>query len=134
MKICCTKFGPSAVAGGSAERFTVKSVAFASRAGRDRRDRRNSRTPDSASTPRQSKLRYPQGGVWPEEMPADMAAAFVGEVSTAAFLSKVGATWPQPVAGAGSRKKWSRERLHEAIRRRHGVVGDCAAEKIEDLI
>ena len=66
--------------------------------------------------------RFPTGRVWPEELPADMAAAFTGEVSVKAFLAKVGTVWPLPVAGLGSRKKWSREALHAVIRIRHGLA------------
>jgi hypothetical protein len=82
--------------------------------------------------------RYPQGPVWPEEMAADMAAAYLDEPSVAAFESKVGTIWPLPDRRRGSRRKWSRELLLQAVRERHGVLSreehERGPEKVSDLI
>jgi hypothetical protein len=82
--------------------------------------------------------RYPQGPVWPEEMAADMAAAYVDEVSVAAFEAKVGSIWPLPDRRRGSRRKWSRELLLQAVRERHGVIvgeqHEQQPEKVANLI
>jgi hypothetical protein len=82
--------------------------------------------------------RYPLGPVWPEEMAADMAAAYVDEVSVGAFEAKVGTIWPLPDRRRGSRRKWSRELLLKAVRERHGVSADDRQEnppeKVADLI
>jgi hypothetical protein len=86
-----------------------------------------------------SDVRYPAGPVWPEEMAADMAAAYVDEVSVAAFEAKVGSIWPLPDRRRGSRRKWSRELLLKAIRERHGVFAgelqhEEQPEKVANLI
>jgi hypothetical protein len=94
------------------------------------------------STPAKLKAngqpRYPGGGVWPEEMAADMAAAYVDEVSVAAFEAKVGSIWPLPDRRRGSRRKWSRELLLQAVRQRHGVTSgeqhEQQPEKVSNLI
>jgi hypothetical protein len=82
--------------------------------------------------------RYPQGPVWPEEMAADMAAAYVDEPSVAAFEAKVGSIWPLPDRRRGSRRKWSRELLLRAVRERHGVSAEDQQvqqpEKVANLI
>ena len=80
-------------------------------------------------------LRYPSGGVWPEEMAADMAAAFVDEVSVAAFLAKVGTVWPLPDRRKGSRKKRSRELLLKRVRELHGIApaSDESMGDVEDV-
>ena len=86
----------------------------------------------ATSTP----ARFPPGHVWPEEMPADMAAAYVGEVSAEAFLAKVGVIWPMPAHSKGSRKKWSRELLLKTVHERHGMdsTTDQEPEDIASLI
>ena len=84
-------------------------------------------SPSKPKRAHRSGLLYPPNGSWPEEMTANMAAAYVGEVSVAAFLSKVGTIWPWPVTGPRSRKKWSREALLAAIRSRHGLAA-CGDE------
>lgn len=49
-------------------------------------------------------------------MRAATAAAYVDEVSVAAFRRKVGAIYPLPVKGGrGMRQKWDREDLDRAI-------------------
>ena len=98
-------------------------------------DRLGSVATEQASSRRRqtSRPRYPQGP-WPEEMAADMAAAFVDEVSVAAFLAKVGTIWPLSVRGRGSRQKWSRELLIRAVRERHKIVTDDQVEDVAALI
>jgi hypothetical protein len=64
-----------------------------------------------------------------------MAAAYVDEVSVAAFEAKVGSIWPLPDRRRGSRRKWSRELLLKAVRERHGVFADDQQpEKVANLI
>lgn len=77
------------------------------------------------------KPRYPKGQVWPAEMRADMAAAYVDEPSVDAFLRKVGIVYPQPVRFEGSAQKWSKATLDRAISNRHRLNED---EDISELI
>lgn len=57
-------------------------------------------------------------GQWPREMRAPTAAAYMDEVSTEAFLRKVGSVYPRPISGKGERRKWDREELDRATARR----------------
>ena len=68
-----------------------------------------------------TSIRYPKSPVWPAEMRADMAAAYVDEPSVPAFLRKVGHIYPQPVRGRGCPKKWSKEALDQSVASRHGL-------------
>ena len=79
-----------------------------------------------------TQVRYPKGPVFPAEMRADMAAAYVDEPSVEAFLKKIGYIYPQPVHGHGMSKKWSKEALDQAISKRHGLTGEV--EDISELI
>jgi hypothetical protein len=54
-------------------------------------------------------------GVWPRRMPADLAAAYCGEITTNAFLSRVGTEYPQPRVNEGKRRLWLRDDLDQAI-------------------
>lgn len=76
---------------------------------------------------------YPAGS-WPREMLATVAAAYCGEPSVEAFLSKVAkGIYPQPVRGKGLLPKWHRLKLDAAIDQRHGLqsglieIDDAAA-------
>jgi hypothetical protein len=51
-------------------------------------------------------------------MPAAMAAAYVGEVSVAAFLEQVRrGTYPPPVVKQGRRQIWAKTDLDRAIQK-----------------
>ena len=64
------------------------------------------------------EVRYPPGG-WPMEMPAEMAAAFCGEVSVDAFLVKVRqGVYSAPASTRLCRDKWHRLKLEIDIARR----------------
>ena len=65
-------------------------------------------------------VRYPDGQVWPAEMRARMAAAYVDEPSVEAFNRKIGSVYPRPVHGRGEARKWSKAVLDKAIAERHG--------------
>lgn len=58
-------------------------------------------------------------GCWPARMPADIAAAYVGERSAEAFEKRVGTEYPRPAvddgAGKGRRRLWLRRDLDQAI-------------------
>ncbi len=54
-------------------------------------------------------------GAWPRLMPAAIAAAYCGEESVEAFRRKIGLLYPQPVTSKGSRQKWLRDDLDNAI-------------------
>jgi hypothetical protein len=71
-------------------------------------------------------------GAWPTEMPADLAAGYVGEPSVDAFLSKVQRkVYPDPAREAGCLPKWHRAKLDAAIARRHGL-DISSGETVED--
>ena len=48
-------------------------------------------------------------------MCAELAAAYCGEVSTDAFLKRVGAEYPEPRVSQGRRRLWLRDDLDQAI-------------------
>ena len=75
-----------------------------------------------------TNVRYPDGQVWPAEMRADLAAAYVDEPSVEAFYHKVGCVYPLPVHGKGVARKWSKATLDKAIAERHGDE-----QKFEDI-
>jgi hypothetical protein len=54
-------------------------------------------------------------GSWPRRMNAALAAGYVGEPSTAAFLKRVGIEYPQPRITEGRRRLWLRDDLDAAI-------------------
>jgi len=54
-------------------------------------------------------------GQWPRFMRAETAAAYVDEVSTEAFLRKVGSVYPRPMSKRrGERRKWDKVDLDRA--------------------
>ena len=67
---------------------------------------------------------------------AAMAAAYTDESSVEAFLQKVRrGIYPQPCRASGSRDKWHRGKLDEAIARRHGwTFNDAIREDVSELI
>ncbi len=79
-----------------------------------------------------TEIRYPKGPVWPAEMRADMAAAYVDEPSVEAFLRKTGSVYPLATRCNGIALKWSREKLDRAIEERHGLEHD--GEGVSELI
>jgi hypothetical protein len=48
-------------------------------------------------------------------MRAETAAAYVDEPSIETFRRKVGSIYPMPVTGKGSRQKWDRLQLDQAV-------------------
>jgi hypothetical protein len=64
-------------------------------------------------------------------MIAELAAGYCGEPSVEAFLAKVGKIYPEPMRTPGVLPKWHRERLDQAIDRRHGLRTD--GPLVEDL-
>jgi hypothetical protein len=48
-------------------------------------------------------------------MRAETAAAYLDEASVEAFRRKVGSIYPMPVTGRGSRQKWDRLQLDQAV-------------------
>jgi hypothetical protein len=54
-------------------------------------------------------------GSWPRRMRAEMAAAYCGEPSVEAFISRVGTEYPQPRVNDGRRRLWLRDDLDQAI-------------------
>jgi hypothetical protein len=67
------------------------------------------------------EVRYPPG-CWPMEMPAELAAAFCGEISVDAFLGKVRlGVYSAPACAPHCRDKWHRMKLEIDIARRHNL-------------
>lgn len=54
-------------------------------------------------------------GCWPRRMPAELAAIYVGEPTTNAFLKRVGTEYPPPRVMDGNRRLWLRDDLDQAI-------------------
>jgi hypothetical protein len=54
-------------------------------------------------------------GSWPRRMSAAFAAAYCGEGTIRAFLSRVGKEYPHPRINDGRRKLWLRDDLDQAI-------------------
>lgn len=53
---------------------------------------------------------------WPPRMPAELAAAYCGEVTVEAFLKRVGTAYPQPRWIESSRRKfWYRDDLDRSM-------------------
>lgn len=48
-------------------------------------------------------------------MPAELAAAYCGEATTAAFLKRIGTEYPHPRVSEGRRRLWLRDDLDAAI-------------------
>jgi hypothetical protein len=54
-------------------------------------------------------------GCWPRRMSAELAAAYCGEHSVQAFVSRVGREYPQPRVNEGRRQLMLRDDLDAAI-------------------
>jgi hypothetical protein len=54
-------------------------------------------------------------GCWPRRMSAELAAAYCGEHSVRAFMSRVGREYPPPRVKEGRRQLWLRDDLDQAI-------------------
>ena len=54
-------------------------------------------------------------GSWPRRMGAELAAAYCGERSVGAFMSRVGGEYPHPRINEGKRRLWLRDDLDRAI-------------------
>ena len=68
-------------------------------------------------------VRYPQGGVWPEQMQADMAAAFCDEPSVEAFRRKCGSVYPEGNKLTGT-LKWHRAALELSLAKIHKLASN----------
>lgn len=76
-------------------------------------------------------------GMWPLEMRAETAAAYVDEPSVEAFWAKVRrGIYPQPLRQKGCLPKWHREVIDYHVAQRHGLHHrwPWAAENVEHLI
>jgi hypothetical protein len=54
-------------------------------------------------------------GSWPRRMSVEIAAAYCGEPTAEAFMSRVGKEYPQPRVSEGRRRLWLRDDLDAAI-------------------
>jgi len=54
-------------------------------------------------------------GSWPRRMSAEIAAAYCGEPTVEAFISRVGKEYPQPRVNEGRRRLWLQDDLDAAI-------------------
>jgi hypothetical protein len=54
-------------------------------------------------------------GSWPRRMSVEIAAAYCGEPTAEAFMSRVGKEYPQPRVSEGRRRLWLRDDLDQAI-------------------
>ena len=54
-------------------------------------------------------------GSWPRRMCAELAAAYCGEPSVEAFITRVGGEYPHPRINEGRRRLWLRDDLDRAI-------------------
>jgi hypothetical protein len=54
-------------------------------------------------------------GCWPRRMPAELAAVYCGELTTGAFLKRVGSDYPKPRVSEGRRRLWLKDDLDQAI-------------------
>jgi hypothetical protein len=54
-------------------------------------------------------------GSWPRRMCAELAAAYCGERSVEAFISRVGIEYPPACVNEGRRRLWLRDDLDKAI-------------------
>jgi hypothetical protein len=54
-------------------------------------------------------------GSWPRRMSVEIAAAYCGELTAEAFMSRVGKEYPQPRVSEGRRRLWLRDDLDQAI-------------------
>ncbi len=70
-------------------------------------------------------------GCWPASLRDELAAAYVGEKTVEAFLSRVGSVWPEPFietgTGKGKFRAWRKIDLDKAI------GGSAASEEWEVL-
>jgi hypothetical protein len=54
-------------------------------------------------------------GSWPRRMCAQLAAAYCGEPTAEAFISRVGTEYPNPRVAEGRRRLWLKDDLDAAI-------------------
>lgn len=69
----------------------------------------------------------PPPGAWPILMRAEMAAAYLNEVSVEAFRRKVGKVYPKPRTISGRGQVWLKRDLDR-------VVDQVAAARSEDAV
>lgn len=70
-------------------------------------------------------------GAWPRQMPADMAAGYVGEKTAQGFRRRIPEYYPKPIRIEGVGERWLIDDLDAALNRLHGKTADqCAAELI----
>lgn len=69
-------------------------------------------------------LTHRQSERWPRQMRAETAAAYVDEVSVAAFRRAVPLLYPQPRVIPGKGERWLIEELDAALNRLHGVTDE----------
>lgn len=69
-------------------------------------------------------LTHKQSERWPRQMRAETAAAYVDEVSVAAFRRAVPLLYPQPRIIPGKGERWLIEELDAALNRIHGVTDE----------
>lgn len=76
------------------------------------------------------RLRPAEFPYWPRRMNAELAAAYCGEASVRAFLSRVGATkeFPLPRIREGRRVLWLRDDLDKAMEPRGAEPRDIAED------
>jgi hypothetical protein len=67
-------------------------------------------------------------GSWPRRMCAELAAAYCGEPSVEAFISRVGKEYPPPQVNEGRRRLWLRDDLDRAILPSHLADRDVAED------
>jgi hypothetical protein len=67
-------------------------------------------------------------GSWPRRMCAELAAAYCGEPSVDAFISRVGKEYPPPRVNEGRRRLWLRDDLDRAILPSHLADRDVAED------
>ena len=54
-------------------------------------------------------------GSWPRRMCVELAAAYCGETTVDAFMTRVGRDYPKPRVAEGRRRLWLRDDLDQAI-------------------
>ena len=84
----------------------------------------------AAASPARRQLPSIPLGSWPRRMPAEMAAAYVGEANVKSFLRRVGAgEYPKPRIAEGKRRLWLIDDLDAAILpAEQAAVRDVAAD------
>ena len=75
---------------------------------------KNSESADNSNPKRGRSAVIPLGS-WPRRMSVELAAAYCGEATVEAFLSRVGTEYPQPRISKGRRRLWLKDDLDQAI-------------------